>query len=656
MGAIFLSYAREDRAVAEKIAGVLEEAGHSVWWDRRIGGGEEFGAEIEAALVEANVVVVAWSEESVKSRWVRDEAAAGGDTGRLVPISIDGSQPPMGFRQFYTLDLTGWRGAKRDVRTGELLEAVERRTRGKQNNPDAMSVAEKPTRLAPPIKWLRPVAAALALLIAAGGLFLWINHDRLRGPVPKPTIAILPFTTASSDPQLRDLAEQARDSVSHTLPQIGIPVRLLNSVPQDRSSVGDFLLSADLSRSGDSVVATVRLGEVLHGVTVFSQLIKAPRAEISELPERVGVQVASVFNGWTLLILDRRRPMDPALIAELLAMGAGDELQAFQVAQRLVAQKPDVPQTQIALAYFTGFALRDLPGEERAKAVETARAAADRALQLAPEFGSTYSTWCFLHSETSFAECEDHLRTGGRIDPDAAFINLFLRGLLLNVGRFDEAFTLARLSYAHDPYDSVKIGQMLSMLEFSGDRDAARDLYGKAIRWYPDAKQGWFSERLIGLLEAGDFDAIPQLEKELGPDALPQPYRHSGTLNVNWKTPSAVKRFCTTVELTVLVYRCVLTLASLGDQDGAYAIADRAFPRRVGHTPAETERIWLDQPDGGGPAEIITSPGAAPMRRDPRYIPIAERTGLLAYWRTGRLPDFCTRQHEPICRQLLKHN
>src|SRR5438046_1295812 len=99
MGAIFLSYAREDRAAAEKIAGVLEKADHSVWWDRRIGGGEEFSAEIEAALAEANVVVVAWSKESVKSRWVRDEAAAGGDTGRLVPISIDGSQPPMGFRQ-----------------------------------------------------------------------------------------------------------------------------------------------------------------------------------------------------------------------------------------------------------------------------------------------------------------------------------------------------------------------------------------------------------------------------------------------------------------------------------------------------------------------------------------------------------------------------
>ncbi len=110
MGAIFLSYAREDRGCAKKLAQVLEATGHDVWWDRRLDGGEEFSAEIEAALDKSDVVLVAWSKESVRSRWVRDEAAVGGDTGRLVPVSIGGSLPPMGFRQFHSLDLTDWRG------------------------------------------------------------------------------------------------------------------------------------------------------------------------------------------------------------------------------------------------------------------------------------------------------------------------------------------------------------------------------------------------------------------------------------------------------------------------------------------------------------------------------------------------------------------
>ena len=107
MGAIFLSYAREDRGCAEALARVLEGAGHQVWWDRRIESGLEFAAEIEAALDAADVVLVLWSHQSIKSRWVRGEAAIGGDSGRLVPALIDVAQPPIGLRQFQAFDLAG---------------------------------------------------------------------------------------------------------------------------------------------------------------------------------------------------------------------------------------------------------------------------------------------------------------------------------------------------------------------------------------------------------------------------------------------------------------------------------------------------------------------------------------------------------------------
>ena len=127
MGIIFLSYARDDEVFARTLARALESAGHEVWWDRRIDSGEEFAAEIEAALERADVVLVAWSAHSVKSAWVRDEASAGRDDGRLLPVSIDGWRPPMGFRQYQTLELPGWKGGSRDARTAELLKAVDRR-------------------------------------------------------------------------------------------------------------------------------------------------------------------------------------------------------------------------------------------------------------------------------------------------------------------------------------------------------------------------------------------------------------------------------------------------------------------------------------------------------------------------------------------------
>jgi len=85
MASVFLSYDHDDAKRARPIALQLEKAGHSVWWDLHVRGDAQFSKEIEEALDAAEVVVVLWSRDSVESAWVRDEAAAGRDTGRLVP-------------------------------------------------------------------------------------------------------------------------------------------------------------------------------------------------------------------------------------------------------------------------------------------------------------------------------------------------------------------------------------------------------------------------------------------------------------------------------------------------------------------------------------------------------------------------------------------
>src|SRR5688572_26817063 len=107
---VFLSYARADRVRAEQMADDLAKAGHTVWWDALIEGGAQFAASIRAALEEADVVMVLWSKHSVDSDWVRDEAALGRDRHRLVPLTLDATQPPLGFRQYQAIDLSHWRG------------------------------------------------------------------------------------------------------------------------------------------------------------------------------------------------------------------------------------------------------------------------------------------------------------------------------------------------------------------------------------------------------------------------------------------------------------------------------------------------------------------------------------------------------------------
>ena len=124
MAHVFLSYARADIGPAKQLAEVLTQAGHDVWWDRELHGGSRFASEIDNALRDADAVVVLWSEASIQSTWVQDEAAEGRDSGRLVPVIIDEVRPPLGFRQYQSVELTGLNKGQEPKQLGELLRAV----------------------------------------------------------------------------------------------------------------------------------------------------------------------------------------------------------------------------------------------------------------------------------------------------------------------------------------------------------------------------------------------------------------------------------------------------------------------------------------------------------------------------------------------------
>ena len=104
----------------------MGEAGHDVWWDRHLHAGSRFAAEIDKALKDAEAVVVMWSATSIDSAWVQDEAAEGRDSGRLVPVTLGSAKPPLGFRQFQTIDLGAWDATGSPDALDELLEAIGR--------------------------------------------------------------------------------------------------------------------------------------------------------------------------------------------------------------------------------------------------------------------------------------------------------------------------------------------------------------------------------------------------------------------------------------------------------------------------------------------------------------------------------------------------
>jgi hypothetical protein len=166
---LFLSYSRRDLPKIEILASVLERIGWTIWWDRRIIVGEAFDKVIERALEEARIVIVAWSEHSVDSDWVRAEASFAVEQNKLVPIALDHAPWPVRFRTTHTLDLSDWDGTQDHMACARLIADLQERL-GPPGNP--RPAAEHGTRGdgASPFIGARVIgASAGAMAISMGG-------------------------------------------------------------------------------------------------------------------------------------------------------------------------------------------------------------------------------------------------------------------------------------------------------------------------------------------------------------------------------------------------------------------------------------------------------------------------------------------------------
>jgi len=123
MDDIFISYANEDRDRAAQLAAFLEAEGWRVWWDRRIPAGRSWRSVLEEAVDATRCMIVLWSENSVKSPWVAEEAEEARRLGKtLVPVLLQRVEPPMGFRAIQAADLINWDGSAHHP-AGRLLVA-----------------------------------------------------------------------------------------------------------------------------------------------------------------------------------------------------------------------------------------------------------------------------------------------------------------------------------------------------------------------------------------------------------------------------------------------------------------------------------------------------------------------------------------------------
>jgi hypothetical protein len=158
------------------------------------------------------------------------------------------------------------------------------------------------------------------------------------------------------------------------------------------------------------------------------------------------------------------------------------------------------------------------------------------------------------------------------------------------------------------------------------------------------------------MAQRGDLNAVAEFARNSPADQFPVDRSQAAQLTADAASGSTagVRSTCAKVSKeNALGPLCLVALTRVADFDDAFRIARILYPPRVAASRQEEDRLWVRDPVRV-PTAFLSSPALAPLRRDPRFLPLAESLGLLRYWRSGRLPDFCTGTAEPVCTSLRK--
>ena len=110
MNDIFISYASDERDRVQPLISALERTGWSIFWDITIPAGKTWRQVIGSEIRACRSVLVVWTEHSVTSEWVLEEAETGKRRGILIPVLLDNVEPPFGFGNIQAANLTAWNG------------------------------------------------------------------------------------------------------------------------------------------------------------------------------------------------------------------------------------------------------------------------------------------------------------------------------------------------------------------------------------------------------------------------------------------------------------------------------------------------------------------------------------------------------------------
>lgn len=497
-------------------------------------------------------------------------------------------------------------------------------------------------------------------------------------PKPKPStapvVAVLAFDNMATGRATRFFSDGVSEEILYAVSRVP-GLKVIGSTSsfafrgRDKQKAAKALnathvLDGSVQRTEDRVRISAQLAEAESGVVLWSERYVRPIEDAFTLQEEIAGEVAKALE---VALVEARRARAPKLTAEIFdaylhareQMKTGtpaDNAAAALALERIVRDAPDFARAWAALATAKLEVLR-LSRTDRARLVDDAREAAERALGADPDLGEAYAVLNALEGEYfgRWREREALIEKALAVEPSNPLL-LFRHGqFLVSTGRVDAGYAQQARAFELDPLDPMFAAFHGYNVWSKRDKAEGRRILDEAAQRFPDNVFVWFMRLNTAALD-GDFATAEAIRPE-GVRLIPN-LHESASYKAGERvqqlmmapTPDAYMKlgedFAAMAEAEPsAALELATALSVLGFTQPALSLFEDALDNvdawRAG--ALETTR-----PHIGYESALLFISETRNLRMDRGFVKLCARIGLVRYWRdTGQWPD-CAAEVAPV--------
>lgn len=529
-----------------------------------------------------------------------------------------------------------------------------------ENGAPAAAKAEEVNEAAPEaVKPVRPpwrVAAAFLGLVIIAVVAVWLlrGEKAVSSAAPNGRVEVRSFALLTDDAETRRLNAGLREALVSVLSAGGVTAEIINSVGRTRNGAppAELALSGSIDRQGGRLLITANVSKNQSGRVLWSASFERDVAEAVSLRSQVATYMGAALNCALARRAEESQRMSDEVFALFLEVcvniGTGGEQKAMatlhETARRLVEIAPDLSIVHSLAAASDAFMTWEIwPSEEEKEAYRaSARNNAAKALELNQNNGAAYYALAVATPQTLFnwPEIESLLDRVPTSQHIFTYTLLYRARLAREAGRMAEALDWVHRAVVSDPFTPYKTALLAWLLAGDDQMGKAEAEIARAETLWPNSEVlANYRQQITLYYRSLEEAEAAYAERASSPGKWDERFVCEGAFLDARKerTPEKAQAILSACGEGTFA-PTLRMLAHIGDLDAAFDFAGR------------TE---YDLP---GSRIVFFFPDMKKFREDPRFMPLAQRIGLVDYWlNTDRWPDFCDEPDLPYdCKTAAK--